>query len=160
MKKLLSILLSFILLGNMAYVNAEGINTAQKEPILVEAKEPYFIDVDLTKLSSTMVFGEVYNMLVNTQDYIGKTIKMGGMYSSNFFDLTQKNYHYVVISDAMACCQQGLEFVIEEERKYPEEYPQIGNYIEVVGVFGVYEELGTNYPYIKVLELKEKILIQ
>ena len=36
------------------------------------------IDVDLTKLSSTMVYSEVYNMMYTPDDYIGKTVKMKG----------------------------------------------------------------------------------
>ena len=36
------------------------------------------VDVDLTRLSSTMVYSEVYNMMNAPGDYIGKTIKMTG----------------------------------------------------------------------------------
>ena len=39
------------------------------------------IDVDLTKLSSTMVYSEVYNMLYTPDDYIGKTVKMKGAFA-------------------------------------------------------------------------------
>ncbi len=167
MKKLLAILM--VLSLSFTFASASSVNEileaaapsateepqATKPPVRIEAKEPYTIDVDLTKLSSTMVFGEVYNMLANSKDYVGKTIKMGGAYSSNFFDLTQKNYHYVVISDATACCQNGIEFVFDESLKYPEDYPKIGNYVEVVGVFDIYEELQTRYPYLKAVEIKE-----
>lgn len=36
------------------------------------------VDVDLTRLSSTMVYSEVYNMMTVPGDYIGKTIKNDG----------------------------------------------------------------------------------
>ena len=38
------------------------------------------VDVDLTRLSSTMVYSEVYNMMYTPGDYIGKTIKMTGQF--------------------------------------------------------------------------------
>ena len=38
------------------------------------------VDVDLTRLSSTMVYSEVYNMMNAPGDYIGKTIKMTGQF--------------------------------------------------------------------------------
>ena len=38
------------------------------------------VDVDLTRLSSTMVYSEVYNMMYAPDDYIGKTIKMTGQF--------------------------------------------------------------------------------
>ena len=36
------------------------------------------VDVDLTALSSTMVYSEVFNMLNTPENYVGKTIKMTG----------------------------------------------------------------------------------
>ncbi len=38
------------------------------------------IDVDLTTLSGTMVYSEVFNMIANPEDYVGKTIKMQGQF--------------------------------------------------------------------------------
>ena len=39
-------------------------------------------DVDLTALSSTMVYSEVYNMMVTPEEYVGKTIKMSGSFAT------------------------------------------------------------------------------
>ena len=47
------------------------------------------VDVDLTRLSSTMVYSEVYNMMNAPGDYIGKTIKMTGQFVYLLIDLTQ-----------------------------------------------------------------------
>ena len=38
------------------------------------------VDVDLTRLSSTMVYSEVHNIVYTPGDYIGKTIKMMGQF--------------------------------------------------------------------------------
>ena len=109
------------------------------------------VDVDLTGLSSTMVYAEVFNMMANPDDYIGKTIRARGNYSPEYFDGTDKYYHYVTIDDAAACCQQGLEFVVGDgERVYPDEYPQEMSEIEVVGVYGIYYELGGPVYYLAV----------
>ena len=34
------------------------------------------VDVDLTRLSSTMIYSEVYNMILTPENYIGKSVKM------------------------------------------------------------------------------------
>jgi len=34
------------------------------------------IDVDLTEMSSTMIYSEVNNIMTNPDDYMGKTIKI------------------------------------------------------------------------------------
>lgn len=106
------------------------------------------IDVDLTKLSSTMVYSEVYNMMYSPDDYVGKTIKMEGQFA--IYQATDENgalipdqiYFACVIADATACCSQGLEFVLAGEHTYPDDYPELGNEITVTGTFELYEEDG------------------
>ena len=58
------------------------------------------IDVDLTALSSTMVYSEVYNMMTSPEDYIGKTVKMKGMYSVYHDESTDKYCFACIIKDA------------------------------------------------------------
>ena len=108
------------------------------------------VDVDLTVLSSTMVYAEVNNILTNPGKYIGKIIKMSGLYYSSYSDQTDLNYHYVVIEDVTACCAQGLEFIWSGEHKYPADYPDEGANVEVTGVFGSYDELGMTYYFLAV----------
>jgi len=109
------------------------------------------VDIDLTVLSSTMVYSEVYNMMVNPDEYMGKTIKViGPYYASQLVYGTEKYYHFVVISDATACCQNGIEFIWNDNSHvYPDEYPENNTVIEVVGVFSSYEESGDTYYYLK-----------
>ena len=106
--------------------------------------------IDLTVLSSTMIYAEVYNIMTHPDEYMGKTIKMSGPYYASFYDATGLYYHYVVIEDATACCQQGLEFNWKGEHIYPDDYPEDGTKIEVTGVFSSYDELGRTYYYIAV----------
>jgi len=106
------------------------------------------VDVDLTAPSSTMVYAEVYNMLLSPDDYRGKIIKMRGPYYADYYDETCQYYHFVVIEDASACCAQGLEFIWAGEHIYPDDYPEDGEIIEVTGIFDSYEELGEQYFYI------------
>lgn len=94
------------------------------------------IDVDLTALSSTMVYSEVYNMMSMPDDYIGKKVKMTGIFTSTHDDTTGKDYYACIIQDATACCAQGIEFILTDDSKYPNE----GDIISVVGVFDTYNE--------------------
>ena len=104
------------------------------------------VDVDLTKLSSTMVYSEVYNMMSAPDDYIGKTVRMNGQFA--LYQATDENgqtvpdqiYFACVIADATACCQQGLEFVLAGDVRYPDDYPELGTDITVVGEFQTYME--------------------
>ena len=128
--------------GENAETGSSSETTAQAEPIEAAQETPQDedIDVDLTVLSSTMVYSEVYNMMVKPDDYIGKTVKMTGMYSYYHDDATGNDYHACIIQDATACCAQGIEFTTTDEFKYPDDYPEMGDDVTVIGRFDIYYE--------------------
>ncbi|MCR5668693.1 MAG: hypothetical protein K6G05_06550 [Lachnospiraceae bacterium] len=101
--------------------------------------------VDLTTLSSTMVYSEVYNMLINPTEYIGKTVKMEGQFRVYHDESTNKYYFACIISDATACCTQGIEFELAGDFNYPDDYPAEGSDICVTGVFDTYQEDESTY---------------
>ncbi|MGN0394032.1 MAG: hypothetical protein ACI4EF_01605 [Coprococcus sp.] len=98
------------------------------------------VDIDLTSLTKTMVYSEVYNMMYAPQDYIGKTIKMEGLYSAYHDETTGNDYFACIIEDATACCSQGIEFQLTDDYVYPDDYPEEGSRITVIGVFDTYQE--------------------
>ena len=107
------------------------------------------VDVDLTKLSSTMVYSEVYNMMYTPENYVGKTVKMSGMFVAYTNQDQSQFYPAVIIADATACCSQGLEFVLEGNPSYPEGYPETETDITVIGTFETYLEDGNTYCRLK-----------
>lgn len=112
------------------------------------------IDVDLTQMSSVMVYSEVYNIMMNPEAYLGQTIKIEGPYYASFWEETGNYYHYVIIEDAAACCTQGLEFIWGDgAHAYPEEYPEDYTEVEIVGTFSMYEEEGMTFYYLDTDEI-------
>ncbi len=107
-------------------------------------------DIDLTRMSSTMVYSIVYQMVTDPQKYTGKTIKMKGIFSSYVDEETNRRFFGCVIKDALACCSQGLAFELAKPRKYPSEYPSEGASITIIGTFEFEkEEDGIGFPIIK-----------
>ncbi len=98
------------------------------------------VDVDLTLLSSTMVYSEVFNMMVSPEKYIGKTVKMKGLFAVFYDEATDKYYFACIVQDATACCSQGIEFVLTDDYVFPDDYPDADEEICVVGVFDTYQE--------------------
>ena len=68
--------------------------------------------LDLTKLSSTMVYSEVFNMLSDPDRYVGRVVKMNGVAACFANPQTNQLYYACVIADATGCCAQGLEYVL------------------------------------------------
>ena len=97
------------------------------------------IDIDLTKMDSSMVYAQVYDMVYNGDNYFGKKVKVKGPFSY-FKEDDRREFFAVLVSDATACCSQGIEFVLKGESEYPDDYPKIGTDITVVGEFNYYKE--------------------
>ena len=119
----------------------DEITTTPKKQIADNENPKYEkVDIDLTELSSTLIYSEVYNMMMVPEDYIGKTVRMQGDFYT-FYDEALKQYFFAcVIQDATACCAQGIEFVLAGDYTYPEDYPEEGSYIKVAGIFDTYED--------------------
>ena len=88
------------------------------------------VDIDLTEMSATMVYSNVFDMVNKPEDYKGKTVKMQGNIFMNYDEKDNRIRCYCIIADATACCSQGLEFVLAEE---PEKYPRADSEIIVTG---------------------------
>lgn len=112
------------------------------------------IDVDLTRLNSTMIFSEVNRMMYEPEEFLGKTIRMAGQFALAFgYDEDgevnpEQVYFACIIPDATACCSSGIEFERVGEYRYPEDYPEEGDDITVTGVFEMYEEYGMEYYHL------------
>ncbi len=113
------------------------------------------VDVDLTVLTPNMVYAEVSNMMMYPDNYLGKNIKVSGPYFPMYYDVTNNYYHYVLIEDALACCQNGMEFIWDEgTHTYPDEYPKEDDVIEIVGELKSYKEENYTYYYLDIDEYK------
>lgn len=141
-----------ILTGMLCLSMLSGCSDAQTDSGLSGATEDIDI-VDLTMLSSTMVYAEVNNMLTAPEEYVGKTVKVRGLYYANNYPDQGICYHFVVIEDSSACCSQGLEFILTGTHSDPEDYPDDQTLVEITGVWGVYEEDGNPYYYLATDEI-------
>ena len=76
-------------------------------------------------MNKDMVYAIVYQLMVEPDKYIGKTLCIDGLYYTGQNEKTGTYYHYSIIKDALSCCSQGLEFVWGDvSHVYPDEYPK------------------------------------
>jgi hypothetical protein len=99
----------------------------------------------LVEIKEKLFIAQVNDVYLNPDDYVGKTIKLEGLF------MTQDNGaqippYYFVIRYGPGCCgndgNAGFEVIWEKQEPV---YPQDNEWVEAVGVFGSYEEDG--YPY-------------
>ena len=142
--------------------------TTEKKDMMEEIRESYIdtpdasVDIDLTVMSSDMVYATVSDMVYNSpDDYVGKKIKMRGAYTTASSSATNLTYHYVIIKDATQCCAQGLEFVWGDGSHDLSEYPEDGTEVEVIGVYETYTEPeDPDFLYSRVKDATMKVVVE
>ncbi len=116
--------------------------TTQSQPVTAEmafVNGENGIDIDLTVLSSTMVYSMVYCMVMTPEEYTGMVVRMEGVSTSYHDEETGVDYYGCIIQDATACCSQGIEYELDGE------YPEDGELICVTGTFDTYQEGSYTY---------------
>ena len=131
------------------------LETGEREQTADTAESTF---VDLTALSSTMVYAEVFAMMSSPEDYVGKTVKMQGTFSKGQLyaagSLNDGGTVFAcVIQDATACCAQGIPFELAGDHTYPQDYPELGDTITVVGTFEIHEQEGMEFCRLRDAEL-------
>lgn len=114
----------------------------------IAASEDSDVDYDLTTMDSDMVYATVFQITSHPEDYVGKTFQIEGIFSSSYADTLDRYFYYCIIKDALACCAQGLEFILSDsEELSPEDYPAEGTEIIVRGTLEAYTEPGFSVSY-------------
>ena len=135
------------------YERGSGVTEGAPEPDMAALDESVLqtegVDIDLTVLSSIMVYSQVYALLSDPYSYLGKTIKMTGMYACT--DMTQSTEFYCacIIEDATQCCAQGIEFELDDSYVFPDDYPEYGDTVTVIGEFDIYQDGGYTYSTLR-----------
>ena len=111
-------------------------------------------DLDLTKMSSTMIYTTIFDMLIMPEDYVEKTIKVKGWFETYTDPETSEMFYAVIVPDATACCQQGLEFIWPGTHTYPSDFPNPGEDITITGRYKVLENNGVTYTYLEASKIE------
>ena len=117
------------------------------------AAETAKVDIDMSAMSGTVVYSQIYNLVTDPTPYLGKVIKLAGLYTVYEDKETGNVYHACIIPDATACCTQGIEFVRPDGYNWPADYPEDGSSIVVTGRLETYDENGIMYLHLTNAEL-------
>ena len=90
------------------------------------------VDFDISVMNANMVYAQVFDMMMQPEVYRDKIIKIAGDYYQ-LPDNKGKMTNAVIIRDALACCQQGMEFKWD----FGEAVPEQETHITVTGPFKI-----------------------
>ncbi len=133
MKTLTAIFITVAVCSLIACTNDTSSEKAEKENKGSQKTETVApaVDYDITKLSPTMVYGQIFELMNNPASYHGKTFKMIGRFDSEYMRMLFEELNYIVIKDALGCCPMGIEIQFKEGASKPEK----GQLIMIEGPF-------------------------
>ena len=82
-------------------------------------------------MGANLVYAQVFNMMLQPEDYADKIFRLKGNFAC--YKTDKGDVFAVVIADALACCQQGIEF----KDNFTENKPLQNQMIEVTGKYTV-----------------------
>ena len=113
------------------------------------------VHIDL-EVREKMFLTQMTEVLVNTPDYLGKTIALEGMLDI-FTDEASGAVYYTVYRKSPGCCGNdgytGLEVIWDDPAAT---YPALNDWVRAVGVLEQYEEFGNTYLRLRLISLEVK----
>lgn len=102
---------------------------------------------EVIEITEKMYVSWINEIYTNPTDYLGKQIKIEGMFSGSYYEETGKTYYYVYRVGPGCCGNDGsmCGFELTTSEKLPSE----NDWIEVVGTLEQYEEDGNYYLNLK-----------
>ncbi|MDR2435421.1 MAG: metal ABC transporter permease [Treponema sp.] len=132
-----------------------------KVPESVLQKEPEKIASnsggDIIEIKEKMYIAQTNDIYLNTEDYLGKMIKLEGLFKEEYFGEREDPYCFV-LRYGPGCCgtdgNAGFEVAWENDLPSKGEYPKVDDWVEATGTLKTYEEDGYPYLYISLSQLK------
>ena len=82
------------------------------------ASKPKQKTLDLTKLGTTMLYAQVFNMLMEAENFNGTKIKMNGIYYENKDVEQGPLFQCIIVTDVAGCCSAGLDLLKSNDLSY------------------------------------------
>ena len=155
MKKIIMIILLILVIGGIVFaiikINNKSSELANKQGESQEAESSIKTE-DIIEITDNYFIEKTNDIYVNTEDYIGKTVKFEGLVYS--YEDTDGNTYYAVVRNTPGCC--GNDGLAGIDVRYDKEYPEVNTWVEVKGIIEEETVDKTKIPAVKVFSMKEK----
>ena len=128
----------------------------EKELGTTEEKIQYESKKDLIEIKEKMFLAQVNDIYLNKEDYLGKTIKLEGIFK---MEQGKGKPYCFVVRYGPGCCgyDSNVGFEVAWNKEKGKLYPNRDSWVEAIGELKTYEEDGYNeYLYIDLASLNVK----
>ena len=109
--------------------------------------------MDLSDMSYTMAYAQVYSMVMAPKRHQGETLKIQGSYYG-FQSEGGQDVHLILIIDDAGCCEVGMEFQLTGTHTWPEDYPANNSIIRLTGLMDVIYHGDNPFPLLVANEIE------
>lgn len=126
----------------------ENVNCARKDgdagsAIAASMNEAAKVDFDFTKMNSTVLMSHMYRLAANPKEFVGKTLRISGMFLTRVDASDGKRYFGCLMGDPgeCSCCAPGgvFEFMPKDPCVWPTDFPPLESRITVIGRLQMFE---------------------
>jgi zinc transport system permease protein len=114
-------------------------------------------DSPTVEIKEKMFIAQTNDIYLNPEDYMGRTIKLEGIFTSEQYEGRESPYCFV-IRYGPGCCgndgSAGFEVAWDETAGTGETWPAPDDWVEATGVLKTYEEDGYPYLYLSLAALR------
>jgi hypothetical protein len=141
-------------LAGLLFLAAVLASCSVREAPTAASLTPVAIQMDLSRLSDTMAYARMFEIVHDPGEYLGKTARIQGTYVP-VPDPAREGlyYHFLLVADITGCCEIGIEFFLDG-RRYPEDYPPEYARIELEGVFDMATVSGNRHICLKAEKIR------
>jgi zinc transport system permease protein len=120
------------------------------------APAPVNNDGATIEIKEKMFIAQTNDVYLNPEEYMGRTIKLEGIFKSEQYEGRESPYHFV-IRYGPGCCgndgSAGFEIAWDETAAAGKTWPAPDDWVEAAGVLKTYEEDGYPYLYLSLVTL-------
>jgi len=139
--------------GSFVSTGDEALVSANDEPSAFTRDEPFVSGKGVIEIKEKMFISQVNDVYLNPEDYLGKTIKLEGLFKmEQGYD---KSYCFVLRYGPGCCGYDGnVGFEVSWNKDKEKPYPGEDSWVEATGELKTYEEDGYNeFLYLDLVSL-------
>ncbi|MDR2767500.1 MAG: metal ABC transporter permease [Treponema sp.] len=142
---------------NAAGTRAVELSADVITPIIIEPVAPEAGADGIIEIREKMFIAQTNDVYLNAEDYLGKTIKVEGLFKSESYEDLSRTFCFV-LRNGPGCCgnDQSAGFEVAWGIGKEQNMPKEDDWVEAVGALSYYEEDGYPYLYLALNSLKVK----
>jgi uncharacterized membrane protein YcgQ (UPF0703/DUF1980 family) len=105
----------------------------------------------IVEIRERMFMTQIQDIYLNADDFLGRTIKLEGIFIGMIWE--GDNYNYVIRGYSDGCCGGNVGFEVMWPQDRPQPYPENNSWVEAKGVLKLFQGDSSRDLYLELISL-------